>query len=110
MKVAEIGCALLLTVTVVAARADGIADPVAHGKQLVEQKKCSICHQVDGKGGHFGKSLNGVAEGKTDQFLMEVFTDPKKALGPDTRMPSYKDKLTEDEIKAVIAYLKSLKK
>jgi mono/diheme cytochrome c family protein len=104
-----------LTVTFIAAltavRADNNpADAVAQGKQLVEQKKCSICHSIDGKGGKIGKPLNGVAEGKTDDFLGQALLDPKKAIAPDTKMPSYKDKLKAEEVKAVVEYLKSLKK
>lgn len=95
----------------VAARAeDKPADLVAKGKQLVEQKKCSICHMIDGKGGKIGKPMNGIAEGKTDDFLREALLDPKKAIAADTKMPSYKDKLKDDEVKAVIEYIKTLKK
>ena len=87
------------------------ADAVEDGKKLVEAKKCSICHAVDGKGGRKEmKPLNGITEGKTDEWLLDAMKDPKKTIGPDTKMPSYKDKLTDDEIKAVIAYLKTLKK
>ena len=80
------------------------------GRQLVEQKKCSICHSIDGKGGKIGKPLNGIAEGKTDDFLGQALSDPKKAIAPDTKMPSYRDKLKAEEVKAVVEYLKSLKK
>ena len=94
-----------------AARAeDKPADPVAQGKQLVEKSLCLVCHMVDGKGGKIGKPLNGAAEGKTDQFLHDVLADAKKTLGPDTKMPPYKDKFNDEQIKAVIEYLKTLKK
>ena|SRR5664280_2183613 len=107
--------AFFLTVTFIgaltAARADdNPADAVAQGRQLVEQKKCSICHSIDGKGGKIGKPLNGIAEGKTDDFLSQALLDPKKAIAPDTKMPSYRDKLKDEEVKAVVEYLKSLKK
>jgi cytochrome c553 len=86
------------------------ADPVEDGKKIVEAKKCSICHAIDGKGGKSGKPMNGITEGKTDDWLIESLKDPKKAIGPDTKMLSYKDKLTDDEMKAVVAYIKTLKK
>ncbi len=96
---------------VAAARAeDKPADPTAQGKQLVEKSKCTICHMIDGKGGKIGKPLNGIAEGKTDEYLRGALTDPKKTLGPDTKMPSYKNKLSDEEVTAVIAYIKTLTK
>jgi mono/diheme cytochrome c family protein len=82
---------------------------VAVGQKTVEAKKCSICHMIDGKGGKIGKSLNGIAEGKTDDYLRGALLDPKKTIGADTKMPSYKGKLTDDEVAGVIAYLRSLK-
>jgi cytochrome c553 len=102
---------VLLVIAAVVARADeAAAGPADLGKQVVDKKKCSICHQIDGKGGKIGKPLNGIAEGKTDAQLKDTLLDPKKAIAPDTKMPSYKDKLTDDEINGVIAYLKTLKK
>lgn len=89
---------------------DKPADPVAQGKQLVEKSKCSICHAIDGKGGKIGKPMNGITEGKTDEYLHNAIVDPKKTIGPDTKMASYKDKLKDDEVKAVIEYIKTLKK
>jgi len=83
---------------------------IAKGKQVVETKKCSICHALEGKGGKIGKPMNELAEGKTDEFLNGSLVDPKKTIAADTKMPSYKGKLTDEEIGAVIEYLKSLKK
>lgn len=110
MKFTLIVFAMLMAVATSRADTAGAADPVAQGKELVGQKKCSICHAVDGKGGKMGKPMNGIAEGKTDEFLLGALTDPKKTIGADTKMPSYKEKLKDEELKAVIAYLKSLKK
>jgi mono/diheme cytochrome c family protein len=91
------------------ATAQAADDLVAKGKEIVVAKKCSICHAIDGKGGKIGKPMNGLAEGKTEDYLKGALLDPKKNIAPDTKMPSYKDKLTDEEIGAVIAYLKSLK-
>jgi mono/diheme cytochrome c family protein len=81
-------------------------DLVAQGKQVVETKKCSICHKPEGK----AKPIDALAGDKTDDFLKGSLIDPKKTIGADTKMPSYKDKLTDTEVNAVVAYLKSLKK
>jgi mono/diheme cytochrome c family protein len=97
----------LITITGWTARGDGPESQIEHGKKLVEQKKCSLCHAVDGKGGKLGKPMNGIAAGKTDDFLKGVLLDPKKTISADVKMPAYK--LSEDEVTAVIAYIKSLK-
>ncbi len=81
-------------------------DLVAQGKQVVETKKCSICHKPEGK----AKPMNELAGDKSDDFLKGALLDPKKTIGADTKMPSYQGKITEAEANAVVAYLKSLKK
>ncbi len=85
------------------ARAEDLA---AQGKTIVEAKKCSICHKANGK----AKPIDELAADKSDDFLTGSLLDPKKTIGADTKMPSYKGKLADDEVKAVVAYLKSLKK
>jgi cytochrome c553 len=101
---------VFLGVVAMARAEDKPADPVAQGKALVEKYKCSMCHAIDGKGGKIGKPMNGITEGKTDDYLHGALTDPKKTIGPDTKMISYKEKLKDDEVKAVIEYIKTLKK
>ena len=49
-----------------------------------------------------------IAAGKTDAFLKEAITNPKKALDPKVKMPEFK--LTDAELQDVIAYLKSVAK
>ena len=106
MKMKLLGVFVALTMSALVVRAeDKPASLVDTGKQLVDKKKCSICHAV-------GKSAKPFAEGvagKTDEYLTGAMVDPKKTIGPDTKMPSYKDKLTADEVKAVIEYIKTVK-
>ena len=75
------------------------------GKALVESKKCELCHK---EGSDKGKPMEMLAKGKTDDFLKQAITDPKKVLKPDQKMPEFK--LTDDQLKDVIAYLKSIAK
>lgn len=74
------------------------------GKALVESKKCAVCHKEGGK----GKLMEKLTTEKNDAFLKESLVDPKKALGPKTIMPAYK--FTDEEVQAVIAYLRSIAK
>jgi cytochrome c1 len=78
---------------------------VDKGKALVESKKCHLCHK---EGSKLGKPMNALAAGKDDAHLKAAITDPKKALGPQVKMPAFK--LSDAELADVIAYLKSLAK
>lgn len=78
---------------------------VDKGKALVEGKKCALCHK---EGSKLGKPMEMLAGGKTDAFLKEAITDPKKAIDPKVKMPEFK--LTDEQLQDVIAYLKSVAK
>jgi mono/diheme cytochrome c family protein len=78
---------------------------VEKGKALVESKKCDLCHK---EGSDKGKPMEMLAKGKTDAFLKEAVTNPKKALGPEVKMPALK--LTDEQLNDMIAYLKSIAK
>ena len=75
----------------------------------VFREKCALCHKepVPGKP-VLGKPLEMVAGGKTDAFLKEAITNPKKAIDPKVKMPEFK--LTDEQLQDVIAYLKSIAK
>ena len=105
MKQSAVIAVLTLTFALANVCADDLVDK---GKALVETKKCSICHAIDGKGGKIGKPMNGITEGKTDELLKGALLDPKKTIKSDTKMPAYK--LTDDEVAAIISYIRSLKK
>ncbi len=94
-------CLLILGIAV-SAEAQG--EQVKKGKSLVEGKHCAICHKEGGK----GKPMEELAQGKTDAFLKEAVTDPKKAISPQVLMPAYK--FTDEEVQAVIEYLRSVSK
>jgi mono/diheme cytochrome c family protein len=75
------------------------------GKALVESKKCALCHK---EGSNLGKPMEMIVGTNTDAFLKEAITNPKKAIGPQVKMPEYK--LTDEQLKDVIAYLRSIAK
>ncbi|HCN18902.1 MAG: hypothetical protein A3C38_06245 [Planctomycetes bacterium RIFCSPHIGHO2_02_FULL_50_42] len=76
---------------------------------------CVPCHGADGKGTDLGKQLAAMAEGvefpdftsaewqakKTDERMIEQMKN-----GSPNRMFSFKDKLSEEEIKALVAYVR----
>ncbi len=99
--------AVMFALAVVVRAEDDLA---AKGKKLVDESKpkCSMCHQIDGKGGKLSKPMEQLAANHPDDYLKGALLDPKKTIKPDTKMPAYK--YTDEEAAAVIAYIKSLKK
>ena len=84
-----------------------LADDAAKGKEIVDKKKCSICHAVDGKGGKKeNPPLNGIAKGKTDEWIVKFLAGEEKTA--DGKTHSYKAKLTDEEKTAIKDYLKSI--
>lgn len=72
--------------------------------------KCATCHGADGKAETaVGKSMKIPSFGSadvqktTDADLTKAITDGKG------KMPPYKGKLAADEIKALVAYIRTLK-
>jgi mono/diheme cytochrome c family protein len=75
------------------------------------KSKCLMCHGVDGLGATpAGKAMKAIS-----------FKDPAVISTPDAgliaivkggknKMPAYSDKLTGDQIKSVVAYIRTLQK
>jgi mono/diheme cytochrome c family protein len=78
---------------------------------------CAQCHGADGKANtKMGKMLS--AKDLTDPKVQAEFTDAKATQsikegvkqGGKTTMKAFAGKLTDDEIKALVAYVRTLKK
>jgi cytochrome c oxidase subunit 2 len=95
------------------------ANPVVAGEKLFAEKACNTCHLSDGKGR--APSLNGVYEGKVlladgstvtadDAYIRESILVPaaKIVAGYQPVMPTFQGQLTEEQILAITAYIKSL--
>lgn len=83
-------------------RADGAGDFKA---------KCAMCHGADGTGSTAtGKALkvrdlgSADVQGQTDAQLNDIVTNGKG------KMPAYKGKLTDDQIKELVGFIRSLAK
>jgi cytochrome c oxidase subunit 2 len=93
---------------------------VEMGKQLVQSQGCVACHSVDGSKllapslkGMFGKQeklVGGEAISVDDNYIRESITDPalKVVEGFQPIMPTYKGRLKDVQIDAIIDYIKSL--
>jgi cytochrome c oxidase subunit II len=95
------------------------ANPLVAGEKLFAEKACSTCHLPDGKGR--APSLNGVYEGKVlladgstvtadDAYIRESILAPntKVVAGYQPVMPTFQGQLTEEQVLALTAYIKSL--
>ena len=70
------------------------------------KQKCAGCHGADGSKSMMGaKPLNGAeVQGMSDADLTAAITNGKG------KMPAYKDKLSEAQIKDLVGYIRTLKK
>jgi mono/diheme cytochrome c family protein len=74
--------------------------------------KCSACHAADGSGsGAMGKQL-GVTDLRSDDVQKQTDAQLTDSVmnGKGKKMPAYKDKLTNDQIKGLVGYLRELAK
>lgn len=76
------------------------------------KSKCAACHGADGSGNvAMGKTLgvtdltSDAVQKQTDAQLTDSITN-----GKGKKMPAYKGKLTDDQIKGLVGYLRDLAK
>ena len=92
-------------ILMVAAPAASAADAAADYKA-----KCQMCHGPDGKGTPTGTKMgahdfhSAEVQKMADADVIATITNGKN------KMPAYKGKLTDDQIKALAAYVKELGK
>jgi YVTN family beta-propeller protein len=77
--------------------------------EALYKSKCQICHGADGKGSAAGQKL-GVKDFNSPEVAKqsdsELFDATKKGKG---KMPAFNGKLTDDQIKALVKYIRNLK-
>ena len=106
--------AVCVSGAVASAQTSATPETVAAGQQLY-LKNCASCHGRNGQGGP-GNDLIPAApgltgdkwdHGSTDQA---IFDNIKNGIAPDFNMVPFKDKLKDDEIRAIVAFIRSLEK
>ena len=74
------------------------------------KSKCAMCHGPDGSGSAMGKKKGAhdftaaEVQKMSDAELTEIITNGKN------KMPKYADKLKPEEIKGLVAHIRTLKK
>lgn len=107
-RIAALLVAMMFVVPTVAYAADAAA---------LFGKKCGSCHGKDGKGKtEMGAELKvqdltdaKVQEKFTDDQAMKSLVEGKKGADGKEVMPGFKGKLTDDEMKEIVKYVRSLK-
>lgn len=83
------------------------AKQIAEGRQLYEQYQCRACHRLDGVGQRIGPAHDGVGSRLRPDYMYRWILDPQ-AIVPGTPMPN--KGLWEEEARALVRYLQTLKK
>lgn len=94
--------------------------PAEAGALLYKTRGCKQCHSIDGKG-NTGPTFKGIfghevvmADGSRltveENYIRESIVDPQKQIvsGYEPVMPTYKGRLKDKEIGAIIEYIKTL--
>ena len=89
------------------------------GAQSFKTHNCAVCHGGGGKGDGLafkGKANNPMVDwtsknamsSLTDDFLAEIITKWGKAVGKSPEMIAYGEKLSDDQVKDLVAFVRSL--
>ena len=111
--------AMILTFLWIAVGTTAVPSDAAKGKEIFA-KSCGTCHGNTGKGdGPAGAALNPKPKDLTDkayvsklddQYLTNIIGKGGAAVGKSPLMPPFNGPLKEQDIKDVIAYIRSLAK
>lgn len=85
--------------------------PGDRGAGLFQEHGCDRCHYTDTDQARIGPGLAGLFEQETLPVSEKPVTEEnvrEQLVDPYRRMPSYEGDLTDEEINAIIDYLKTL--
>lgn len=107
-------CALLLAPSLAAAATDG---DVRRGREIY-QERCVLCHGSQGRGWDWDAKvarppvpvpdLVKVVPQRSDAYLAAVIRDGGEAVGKTRFMPAFGFNMDEQDLKDVVAYVRSL--
>src|SRR6056297_2952657 len=84
---------------------------VDRGAVLFKDQGCANCHFIDSRKSKLGPGLQGLFDREALPESGRPVTEAnvrKQLIDPYAQMPSFGNKLTEDEINAIVTYLKTL--
>ena len=86
----------------------GDVELVLRGRRVFQMMKCTGCHELGGIGSAIGPSLNGIGSKYAPQRIRAQILDSKKFF-PDSTMPSFAGKMTEEDLQALVEYVSNFK-
>lgn len=86
--------------------ADQDSSLIIKGEKLYAERHCSACHMIQGKGGKIGPDLSDVGKRREADWLSKFLKDPNRTVTGAKMLPV---KGSEEEISALVTYLRSLK-
>ena len=84
------------------------APAVAADGEAIYKQKCAMCHAPDGKGYSAIKTPDFTSPKWQESVTDKQIADTIKNGKPGTAMKSFADQLKDDEIEAVVKYIRSL--
>jgi ubiquinol-cytochrome c reductase cytochrome b subunit len=84
---------------------DSAPDFAVAGALIFQKNSCGACHAVNGAGGKIGPVLNGLAERRSEAWVIQHFQNPQM-MSPKTPMPAYKFNSTD--MQNEVSYLLTL--
>ena len=75
---------------------------------LTYAESCVVCHRISGEGGTLGPDLTHVGVRRDAAGIKAVIEDAPEMYG-ETEMPTFRDRLTPEQIDALASYLASRK-
>lgn len=81
----------------------------ADSAQDLYKSKCQGCHGADGKASAVGKKMGAKDFSDPDVIKMSEADLAKITSEGKNKMPSYKGKLTDDQIKDLVKYIRQMK-
>ena len=80
----------------------------SRGARIYQSQRCPECHTLKGKGGAVGPNLTYVGSKRSRDFIVVQIRDPR-SHNANSAMPSFRDKLSDQEISDLADYLSGLK-
>jgi len=80
----------------------------SRGAEVFEREKCRDCHTLKGNGGAVGPNLTAVGSKRSRDYIFQQIKAPK-SHNPNSDMPSFGTRISEQDINALADYLAGMK-
>jgi cytochrome c oxidase subunit 2 len=109
----------VLTLTACGTNQTGSDESIASGEQLYKENGCGGCHAVDTIApplqGLYGSQVtlsDGEIVTADEDYLTESIADPEAKIvqGYQSLMPDFSNQISDEEVQALVEYIKSLSK